>query len=58
MRIEFIKKATAAGVAYKKGADADLPDAIAEKLIARGYAELWTEKPAEETEAEDGPADS
>ena len=58
MRIEFIKKATAAGLAYKKGATADVPDAVAEKLIARGYAELWVEKPAEETEATDGPADS
>lgn len=42
MKIEFIKAAQADGVHYAKGDDADLRDGVAQKLIARGYAKMWS----------------
>jgi len=44
VKVEMLKSATADGVAYRKGACPDLPAATAEKLIARGYAAVWTPK--------------
>jgi hypothetical protein len=51
VKVEMLKSATADGVAYRKGACPDLPAATAEKLIARGYAAVWTPK-----EPDDAPA--
>ena len=47
----MLKPATADGVGYRKGACPDLPAATADKLIARGYAAVWTPK-----EPDDAPA--
>lgn len=51
MKVEMIKAAMADGIGYRKGACPDLPVATAEKLIARGYAVVWSPK-----EPDDAPA--
>lgn len=51
MKVEMLKTAIADGVGYRKGACPDLPDATAEKLIRRGYADVWSPK-----ELDDAPA--
>mgnify|MGYP003633857851 CR=1 FL=1 len=51
MKVEILKAATADGVAYRKGACPDLLASTAEKLIARGYAAVWSPK-----ESDDAPA--
>lgn len=56
MKIEFVKAAQIDGIHYKKGADADVEDRVAKKMIARGYAKVWHPKAVSE-EAEDGSAD-
>lgn len=56
MKIEFVKAAQIDGTHHKKGADADVEDRVAKKLIARGYAKVWHPKAVSE-EAEDGSAD-
>lgn len=50
MRIKFIQDATADGVSYKRGDDAEIADRIADKLIVRGFAEAWSEAAAEAVE--------
>ena len=55
MKVSILKAARADGIDYRKGAAPDLPEAIAKKLISRGYAELWSPK-AEIEEAVDGSA--
>lgn len=65
MRIKFIKAGRADGVDYKKGDDATVDGVVGNKLISRGYAEVWTakkalkDKAAQEAvtdEADDAPA--
>lgn len=55
MKVDILKAARADGIDYRKGATPDLPEATANKLISRGYAEVWSPK-AEAEEAVDGPA--
>ena len=55
MKVCILKSARADGIDYRKGAAPDLPEATANKLISRGYAEVWSPK-AEIEEAIDGSA--
>ncbi len=52
MMITLIKKASWGGKSHKSGSSHDVDDRVADKLIFRGYAEVYT--PPEEVE--DGPA--
>ena len=55
MKVSIIKAARADGIDYRKGASPELPESTAEKLISRGYAEVWSPK-VETEEADNGPA--
>lgn len=41
LRVEIIKDCIADGVKHKKGSDVQLPNAIANKLIDRGFAKVY-----------------
>lgn len=52
MKITLLKKATWAGKNHKAGSSHDVDRAVADKLISRGYADVYTET----KEVEDGSA--
>lgn len=52
MKITLLKNAAWAGKNHKAGSSHDVDRAVADKLISRGYAEIYTEA----KEVEDGSA--
>lgn len=57
MRIKFTQDAQVDGAFYKCGDDVDVSARIAEKLIVRGFAEVWSDVVIEAAEPEADDAD-